>query len=357
MRMEPERPTRELLPPMTCRRLCLVSRIPGVAGPAGFQRRLAEVLARRGIGLTYDLDDQPYDAALVIGGTRHLGGLLAARRRGIPVLQRLNGMNWIHRRRQTGLRHAVRAEANNLVLQFIRRRVATHIVYQSEFARSWWERVHGQTPAPASVVLNGVPLEVYTPAGAERVAADSVRLLVVEANLAGGYDIGLTWALDLARRMQAQGAKAVELVIAGRVPPPLRARAEQEGGVSLTWLGVVAPEAIPALDRSAHLLFASDVMPACPNAVVEALACGLPVVSFDTGSLPELVTPDAGRIVPYGGDAWRLEPPHIEALTTAALEVVAAGETMRRGARRRAEAGLDVETMADGYLAALGWAE
>jgi len=350
-----ERPTRELPHPMTPRRLCLVSRIPGVAGPAGFQRRLAEVLARRGIGLTYDLDDQPYDAALVIGGTRHLGGLLAARRRGIPVLQRLNGMNWIHRRRRTGLRHAARAEANNLVLQFIRRRVATRIVYQSEFARRWWERVHGQAPAPASVVLNGVPLEVYTPGGAEQPPTDRVRLLVVEANLAGGYDIGLTWALDLARRMQAQGAKPVELVIAGRVPTALRARAEREGGVVLTWQGVVAPEAIPALDRSAHLLFASDVMPACPNAVVEALACGLPVVSFDTGALPELVTPEAGRIVGYGGDAWRLEPPRIEALASAALEVVAAGEAMRRGARRRAEAGLDVETMADGYQAALGW--
>ncbi len=49
-------------------RLCLVARIPGVAGPAGFQRRLAEGLERRGVGVTYDLADTPYDAALVIGG-------------------------------------------------------------------------------------------------------------------------------------------------------------------------------------------------------------------------------------------------------------------------------------------------
>jgi glycosyltransferase involved in cell wall biosynthesis len=340
---------------MTSRRLCLVSRIPGVGGPAGFQRRLAEVLARRGLGLAYDLDDQPYDAVLVIGGTRQLGGLLAARRRGLPVLQRLNGMNWIHRRRHTGLRHAVRAEVNNLLLQFIRRRVATHLVYQSKFAQGWWEGVHGPAPAPACVVLNGVPLDLYSPAGAERPPTDRIRLLVVEANLAGGYDIGLLWALDLARRMQAQAAKPVELVVAGRVPPALRSLAERKAGTALAWQGVVAPEAIPALDRSAHLLFASDVMPACPNAVVEALACGLPVVSFDTGALPELVTPQAGRIVGYGGDAWHLEPPRIDELASAALGVVAAGEAMRRGARRRAEAGLDVETMADGYLSALGW--
>lgn len=340
---------------MKPRRLCLVSRIPGVAGPAGFQRRLAEVLTRRGHDLCYDLSDQPYDAVLVVGGTRRLGGLLAARRRGLPVVHRLNGMNWIHRRRRTGLRHALRAEANNLVLQFIRRRAATHIVYQSNFARRWWEQVHGPAPAPALIVLNGVPLETYSPYPAGPPAGDPIRLLVVEANLDGGYEIGLIWALDLGQRMQVRGQRSVELVIAGRVPAALRASIDRRAGVAVRWMGVVAPDAIPALDRSAHLLFASDVMPACPNSVVEALACGLPVVSFDTGALPELVTREAGRLVPYGGDAWRLDPPDLGALAAGALEVVAAGDVMRQAARRRAEAGLSVETMADGYLAALGW--
>jgi glycosyltransferase involved in cell wall biosynthesis len=118
---------------------------------------------------------------------------------------------------------------------------------------------------------------------------------------------------------------------------------------------MVPPDSIPALGRSAHLLFASDVMPACPNSVVEALACGLPVVSFDTGALPELVLGDAGRIVPYGGDAWKLEPPDVEALAAAAVEVVDGNDRFRRGARARAEAGLSVEMMIDGYLGVLGW--
>jgi len=340
---------------MSARRLCLIPRISGVAGPAGFQRRLADGLARRGIGLTYDLADPAYDAVLVIGGTRHLAGLLEARRRGLPVLQRLNGMNWIHRRRRTGLRHFLRAELNNQVLQLIRSRLATQIVYQSEFARSWWERVHGSVPAPAIAVLNGVPLDVYSPQGSESRPADCIRILVVEANLSSGYEIGLTWALDLARRMQVRLGKRVELAVAGRVRPVLREHADRIAGAPVTWMGIVPPESIPALDRSAHMLFASDVMPACPNAVVEALACGLPVVSFDTGALPELVTRQAGRIVPYGGDAWQLQPPDLAALASAAAEVLDGGEGMRHRARARAEAGLGVETMLDGYLNALGW--
>jgi glycosyltransferase involved in cell wall biosynthesis len=337
-------------------RLCLVSRIPGIAGPAGFQRRLADGLERRGIAVTYDLADTPYEAALVIGGTRHLAGLWAARRRGVQVVQRLNGMNWIHRRRRTGLRHFLRAELNNRLLQLIRERLATGIVYQSEFARGWWERVRGVARVPARVVLNGVPLDAYTPQGAEVVPADRIRLLVVEANLGSGYDIGLSWAVELAQKLQAASGRDVELVVAGSAPDSLRRQVDPVAKTAVTWLGVVRPDSIPALDRSAHLLFASDVMPACPNSVVEALACGLPVVSFDTGALAELVLGDAGRIVDYGGDAWRLEPPDLDALAHAAMEVVRDNPRYRRGARARAQAGLDVETMIDGYLAALGWA-
>jgi glycosyltransferase involved in cell wall biosynthesis len=340
---------------MTERRVCLVSRIPGVAGPAGFQRRLAEGLERRGIGVTYDLGDTPYQAALVVGGTRHLGGLKNAREQGVLVLQRLNGMNWIHRRRRTGLRHFLRAELNNRLLRLIRDRLATHIVYQSEFARGWWEGACGVTHAPASVVLNGVPLDTYTPRGPESRPADRIRLLVVEANLDSGYDIGLTWAVDLALRLRARSGRDVELAVAGRAPEGLRRQAERAAKTAVTWLGMVPPDSIPALGRSAHLLFASDVMPACPNSVVEALACGLPVVSFDTGALPELVLGDAGRIVPYGGDAWKLEPPDVEALAAAAAEVVDGNDRFRRGARARAEAGLSVEMMIDGYLGVLGW--
>ena len=67
--------------------------------------------------------------------------LLRARRRGVRIVQRLDGINWIHRRRRTGPRHFLRAEYGNLILSFIRSRVATHILYQSEFTRRWWNRM------------------------------------------------------------------------------------------------------------------------------------------------------------------------------------------------------------------------
>ena len=337
------------------RRLGLYPRIPGVAGPANFQRRLEAGLRTRAVEITYDPNDRNVDAALVVGGTRHLGSLWQLRRRGIPIFQRLNGINWLHRRLRTGLRHALRAEANNLLLRTIRNRFAAGVIYQSAFAQSWWERVYGAAAAPAAVTHNGVPLDLYNPQGTERPPEDRTRILVVEGNLAGGYEHGLEAAFALGRGLEARLGSTVEVAIAGRAPDRVRRAWEGREGLTVRWLGAVPPAEIPALDRGAHLLYAADLNPACPNAVIEALACGLPVVSFDTGALPELVTGDSGRLAPYGGDPWRLDPPDVPALIRAAHEVLGDPARFRPGARRRAEAGLGLDTMVEGYLRVFGW--
>jgi hypothetical protein len=90
---------------MTLSRVCLVPYARHVGGPASFQGKFAAGLERRGVQVCYSLDDLPYDAVLVVGGTRQLGKLRRARQQGIPVVQRLNGMNWLHRKLPTGVRH------------------------------------------------------------------------------------------------------------------------------------------------------------------------------------------------------------------------------------------------------------
>ena len=122
---------------------------------------------------------------------------------------------------------------------------------------------------------------------------------------------------------------------------------------SVEWAGLVPHEQIPALDRSAHLLYSSDINAACPNSVIEALACGLPVLGFDTGALPELVTGNSGRVVPYGGDPWQLEPPEIAALAEAAVKILVRQTQFRAAARARAEDAFGLDLMLDDYLQAL----
>jgi glycosyltransferase involved in cell wall biosynthesis len=332
------------------RRVCMLVRIPGTAGPANFQMRLEQGLLPHNVQVSYDLVDRPYDVLLVIGASRNLAGLRRAKREGIPIIQRLNGMNWIHRRIRTGLRHFLRAEINNLLLNFIRARMADYIIYQSHFAHEWWERTHGKAPVDSSIVYNGVPLDTYTPEGMEKPPDDRIILLMVEGNLGGGYEIGVESGVDLVRRMQGKVSRPVELQIAGKATEDVRSKWDVNTHPFIHWLGLIPPDHIPELERSVHLLYSGDPNPACPNAVIEAMACGLPIIAYETGALPELVTADAGRLADYGGDPWRLEKPDPEALLEAAREVLANQERFRSGARQRAVERFGLDRMVEGYL-------
>jgi glycosyltransferase involved in cell wall biosynthesis len=317
-----------------------------------FQGRLAAGLRQNGVETTFDLRSSPLDAVLVIGGTRDLLGLWRVRQKGIPIVQRLNGMNWMHRMRHTGLRHYLRSEYGNFILQFIRSRLAGQIIYQSRFSKGWWERVYGPTPVSHRIIYNGVDLEVYTPDGPSTRPMDRCRVLMVEGSLGGGYEWGLETGVQLAAQM-ASRLPALELVIVGRVSSVLQQAWLARSPVPLTFTGLVSKENIPELDRSAHLLYAADIHAACPNSAIEALACGLPVVAFDTGALAELVTPEAGRVVAFGSDPWQLQPPDIPTLASAAVEVYDHQAQFRAGARRRAEQIFSVHDMVAAYQSAL----
>jgi glycosyltransferase involved in cell wall biosynthesis len=341
-------------------RICLTPRVHGVGGMVTFSHKLTASLTQRGVQVCDDLADGPYQAVLVIGGTHQLGGLRQARRRGALIVQRLDGMNWLHRVRSrqnqhtTDLRHYLRAEYGNFILGTIRSRLAQRVIYQSEFSRRWWERGHGPTGAPNTVVHNGVDLREYTPDGIEERPQDCYRVLMVEGSLMGGYESGLETGIRLVELLNQAGlGKPIELMVVGRVPSELQSAWQRKATVQLKWAGQVERRQIPQIDRSAHLLFSSDLNAACPNSVIEALACGLPVISFDTGALPELVTSQAGRVVPYGGDPWKLDPPDIPALARAATELLQNQAEFRSNARQHAEQVFGLEQMVDRYLQVL----
>lgn len=333
-------------------RICVIPRVHGVGGMVSFLHKFTAGANARGVQVTNDLNDGPYAAVLVIGGTRQLLRLGAVRRRGVRVVQRLDGLNWIHRLRPTSFRHSLRAEYGNLLLSSIRRWAADRIVYQSRFSEWWWNRRFGSLAKPSVVIYNGVDLQTYRPASEPVAHAEAYRLLVVEGSLGGGYENGLENAIHLAEGLAARGWP-MQVQVVGEVAVALKAAWSVRSKVPLIWSGLVPREQIPQIDRGAHLLFSADVHPACPNAVIEAQACGLPVVAFDTGSLAELVSPETGYVGPYGGDSWKLEAPDVAGLVGGAEAVLGNWVRFSQASRRRAEEMFGLPQMVDRYLDAL----
>jgi glycosyltransferase involved in cell wall biosynthesis len=336
-----------------CRSLCILPELSGLGGPASFQSRLVDGLGARGWRVTFDPSDPEISALLVIGGPRRLlPELVRVKRRGVRIVQRLNGMNWIHRKHRSGLRYYLNAELNNLALAGVRR-MADRIVYQSLFSREWWERVYGVLRKPQVEIYNGVDLTQYTPEGPHLRPENHIRLLLVEGHLSKGFEMGLTSAVRLTNLLREELSQPLELVVVGDVPEEVRAEYSADPNQWITWAGVVPRQDIPSIDRSAHLLFSADINAACPNSVVEALACGLPVVGFSTGALPEMVTEGAGIVVPYGGNPWELEPPSLVPLVEAARCVISRQDEFRQAARVRANAAFDLKKMVDQYITVL----
>jgi glycosyltransferase involved in cell wall biosynthesis len=83
-----------------------------------------------------------------------------------------------------------------------------------------------------------------------------------------------------------------------------------------------------------------------PLAVLEAMACGLPVVASDVGGIPEQLGADAGRLVPPG-DAQALADALVELAGNADLRA-----RLGEAGRRRVEREFTIERQAEGLHAA-----
>jgi len=329
--------------------ICILPKLKGTGGPSSFQAKLKSGFSAIGISTHHDPRIEGTRSVLVIGSTHQLNDLLYAKRHHIRIVQRLDGMNWLHKRHNTGLRHYLRSERMNLQLALIRRWLADEIVYQSSFTRDWWNTVYGSLRKPSCIIHNGVDLNTFQPEGSGTPPVDFIRLLVVEGSFKGGHERDLFNAVEAASLLSARMDRKVELMIVGNAPQEMREQVACSYQASVRWMGLVPHEKVPELDRSAHLLFPAEINAACPNSVVEALASGLPVVSYATGSLPELVGEDGGAIVPYGNNYWRLEVPDTDALVRAAEKVLNDLPKYRSSARKRAERLFGLEKMVADY--------
>lgn len=331
-------------------RICIVPYVQGLGGVTSFRLKFEDGLRARGIEVTHDLR-QPSDVVLVLAGTRHLLPLWRARRRGTRIVQRLDGINWVHRVRWAGPRYTVRAIYGNANLSFIRNRLADRVIYQSRFIKGWWEDWYRPARVPASVILNGVDLEQYSPHGLHERPSGHIRILIVEGSLTGALGTGLHSAVGLAEKLSQK--MRVELFVVSRVDKHVQNRLKDQHPFRIQFMESVPREQIPWLMRSSHILFSAEVNPPCPNSVIEALACGLPVVGFDTGSLSEIVQGDAGRLAPYGTNHWKLETPELSGLVRAAEEVLDDQPRFRQAAREQAEKALGLDNMVEEYLKVL----
>ena len=233
--------------------------------------------------------------------------LRVARKLGVPVVVGARGSDvHTHPRRNRGIARCTRVVIGNgdrilSVSQGLARRIPEL----------------GRPREPVEVVYNGVDIDRFRPAPDRAAIRRSLGLPETGVGIAFVGRLvaekGL-WELVHAFDSIARAKPGAWLAIVGTGP----IRHELEGWRRARGLEgrILFPGAQPH-DRVAEWLNASDifVLPSydegLPNGVLEAMACGLPVVATDVGGIPEAVTHgENGLLVPP-----RAVPPLVAALT------------------------------------------
>ena len=153
----------------------------------------------------------------------------------------------------------------------------------------------GAAPERLSVHYQGVDTHWWTPSAPDRTESSEEPIVLFVGALSGlkGVDDLARASATLVRR------RPHRLVLVGNGPLAARLRAHAPSHVTLT--GSLDREGVREWMRRAHVL----VLPTKPTrgrqeaaglVLLEAQACGVPVIAYSTGGTPEMVTPGASLL-------------------------------------------------------------
>lgn len=217
--------------------------------------------------------------------------------------------------------------------------LADHVIFQSRFCKLASDRFLGVFKGPHSILYNPVDTTIFSPSGSE---PDGYKILI-----AGTHNewYRVRVALESFKELVEHIPEA-ELIICG----PLRWSANESVARSETaqycrklsiaekvqYLGAYSQEDAVQIFRSAHVLLHTQYNDACPRLVVEAMACGLPIVFSSTGGTPELVGQTAGIGVTSVVDWDRIHEPKPSQVADALFRISKEYERYSQEARNRA---------------------
>jgi glycosyltransferase involved in cell wall biosynthesis len=244
-----------------------------VGGPTTFMQNLLAYLDAR----NFSYADTFQNARQVFFPVSYNENVLKKikRRKGI-VIQRLDGIYY-------PTKHGEQYQKLNAPIKKIYQQYSDYIIFQSEYSKAQCFHMFGAKPQEYySLIVNGVDKNVFYPASDHGISNN--RLKFVTTGNFRNIDMiePLVQALDA-----LQKEIDFELTIIGPVPNQNLEKFLHRSYIH--YLGPKNLKEIANIIRQQHIFLYSHLNPPCPNSIIEAISCGLPVVGFASGAMKELL--------------------------------------------------------------------
>lgn len=213
---------------------------------------------------------------------------------------------------------------------------ADFVFWQSKFCRQAADLFLGKRHSPGEVVYNSVNTDIFKPNLSKPPNSTFVFLHTGKIPSHANYSLGLMISALSYARLSGLNAS---LWIAGLVEDLAYVHRAAHNSNVLDFVKLTGPYTqaqAPSIYTKADAYITLKYQDNCPNAVIEAMACGLPVLYSASGGTPELVGSEAGFGLNVPQDWERPHMPSIESVCQGMHQIAFSSQQLSTSARIRA---------------------
>ena len=213
---------------------------------------------------------------------------------------------------------------------------ADYVFWQSNFCRHAADFFLGKRHSPGEVLYNSVDTGFFSPDPSKAQNSTFVFLHTGKIPRHANYSLSLIISALSYARLSGLNAS---LWIAGLVEDVEHVHRSAHSLNVMDFVNLTGPYTqaeAPSIYTKADAYITLKYQDNCPNAVVEAMACGLPVLYSASGGTTELVGTEAGLGLDVPQDWDRTHMPSVECVCQGMHQIAASSQQFSSSARTRA---------------------
>ncbi|WP_308585859.1 radical SAM protein [uncultured Desulfovibrio sp.] len=221
------------------------------------------------------LESPAFAKAIFFANSTDLKLVQAAKKWGATIIQRLDGIFYAEK-------HGDHTAFLNADIKEIYSNYTDFFIFQSEYSKKQCEHIFGPAPESQSqIIYNGADHSIFFPGEQPKKISKQIRFITTGNMRHTSMLLPIIKALNM-----LQPDYSLELVVCG--PLNDECRSLIDASPFCRWAGALDAHGVADQLRSADIFLYSFCNPPCPNSVIEAISCAIPVVSYQSGAMAEL---------------------------------------------------------------------